>query len=111
MEKKTVSKKMTKKASSSKREEFIDKLTEQLKKWDRELAEFEEKREKRFSELRETLAKRVENLKIKRNDLQKKLDRVGGVSEEAFRGIKKDIEKLWNDIKKSFKVMQKGLKK
>lgn len=99
------------KEKSTKREKYIDKLTQQLKDWDKELEEFEEKNEKRLTELRKNLNQQVEKLRTKRNELRTKLDKLEGVSEEAYKKVKVDAEKLWNDIKKGFKTARKEMKK
>ncbi len=99
------------KKKSTKREKYIDQLTQQLKDWDKELEEFEEKNEKRLSELGQDLNKQVEKLKTKRDELRSKLDKFEDVSEEAYKKVKGDAEKLWNDIKKEFKTARKEMKR
>lgn len=99
------------KKNTTKREKYIDKLTKQLKEWDKELEVFEQKSEERLTGLRKNLSQRIEKLRDKRNELRTKLDQLGDVSEEAFKDIKVDSEKLWNDIKQGFKKVRKEMKK
>lgn len=101
----------TLKEKSTKREKYINKLTEQLKEWDKELEEFEETSEKRLSELRKKLNQKVGTLRNKRDELRSKLNRLEEVGEEAFKDVKVDTEKLWNDLKKRFKTIRKEMKK
>jgi len=111
MSKKVTSQKKSRKTSESKRKEYIEKLTEQLKKWDQELAVFEKKSDKRIAELKTNLTQKLATIKQKQNELKDKINRVGGISEDAYRKVKVDIEKLWKDITKSFKGLRKELKK
>lgn len=97
--------------NTSKRTEYIDKLAEQLKKWDLELAKFEKKSSKRISELKANITKKITTLRAKQHDLKEKLNRAGGVGKDAFADIKKDTERLWKDINKSFSILRKELKK
>lgn len=102
---------MNNKVSSTKREKYIDKLSAQLKKWDRELEEFEEKNKKRLSELKQDLADRLNNLKTKRSKLDQKMDQLEGVGETTYQNIRKDAEKLWKDLKNGFSSLRKEMKK
>jgi len=97
--------------SASKRKEYIDKLTKQLKNWDKELSEFEDKGSKKITDLQTALSRKLDQLKGKRNDLRKKVDSVESVSEDTFRSLKGDIEKMWSDVKNRFEGLRKELKK
>ncbi len=102
---------MNKKKPNTKREEYIDKLSSQLKKWDRELEVFEEQNKKRFSELKQDLANRLNNLKTKRSKLDQKMDQLEEVGETTYKSIRKDADKLWNDLKDGFSSLRKKIKK
>lgn len=97
--------------SKSKREAYIEKLAEQLKKWDHEMEEFEKKSEKKLSDLKVNLTQKIESLRVKRDELRVKLNRVEDLGEEAFQNIKKDIEKLWKDTRQGFKTIRKEFRK
>lgn len=102
---------MNKKISTTKREKYIDKLLTQLKKWDREFEEFEEQNKKRFSEIKQDLAKRLNNLKTKRSKLDQKMDQLKEVGGTTFQSIRKDAEKMWKDLKNGFSSLRKETKK
>ena len=93
--------------SASKREKYIDKLSQQLREWDRELVELEEKGGHRIGKLRKNMHRKLEQLRTKRNELQEQLERIEEVSESSYKSMKADTEKLWKDIKKAFKNIRK----
>lgn len=106
---KTIAVKKPKRTSS--REKYIETLSKQLKKWDKELTELEEKGEKRVEKFKINLSEKIRNLKAKRDELRDKLIRLEEAGETAFQDIRKDIEKLWKDIQKGFDSTKKELKK
>jgi len=110
--KKTESKTAVKKRpKDSPRAKYIDKLTKQLKKWDRDIESLEEKSEKRIDKIRTNFSDKIKNLKARRDELRAKLNRLEETGEKAFQDIKKDIEKLWKDTQKGFDSAKKELKK
>jgi chromosome segregation ATPase len=98
-------------SKSTKREEYIDKLTKQLKEWDNELKKLEAQSEKRLFEWRERVNWQLDRLHTKRNELRMKINRIEDVSEEAFKDIKNDTEILWTNIKQGFNELRKEIKK
>lgn len=111
MEEKPTLASQTEEKTRTKREKYIKKLTKQLKEWDRELEDLEQKSSKRLTELQKNLDRQLENLKTKRNELRGKMNRLEGVSGQAFKDIKADTQKLWDSLKKGFKTIRKELKK
>jgi hypothetical protein len=99
------------KAKKSEREKYIDKLSSQLKEWDRELEDIEQKTEKRFKEIQFAYRKRVDNLKEKRMRMKDKINKLKESGEVAFDPVKKDLEKLWKDAKTGLKTFRKEIKK
>lgn len=95
---------------SMKREKYIDKLTEQLKEWDKELKELEHKAGGKFTDIKSKFAQRLEKTKKKRDQLRNKLNKFEKAGEEVSKDIKNDFEILWNDIKDGIKNMRKQLK-
>lgn len=95
----------------SKREKYIDKLSKQLKKWEQELTELEEKSGKKVEEMKGTLAKNMENFRARRDQLKEKVQRLEQAGEEAFKEIRTDTEKLWNDAQNALQGIRKELKK
>ena len=108
---KTAPSKISKKAKKNKREEYIDELTSRLKKWDRELAEFEEKSEQRKARIKATLSEKIDNLKARRQEIREKIARLEDAGEDAFKNVKSDIENLWKDIKKGIGSIKKRVEK
>lgn len=94
----------------AKREEYIEKLEAQLKEWNSQLDELQEKAEKQSKEAQAKLNQRIEKLKAKRADLKVKLDKIKDSGEDAFDKIKADAEVLWKDVKSGFSDIRTILK-
>ena len=95
---------------SMKREKYIEKLTKQLKEWDKELAELEHKAGDKFNDIKSKFSRKLEQTKIKRDELRKKLAKLEKAGEEVSKDLKNDFEILWKDIKDGIKNMRKQLK-
>ncbi|HKL19037.1 MAG TPA: hypothetical protein VJ905_08705 [Halalkalibaculum sp.] len=103
-----ITKKFTK--GAMKREKYIDKLTRQLKEWDKELTELEKKAGDKYTDLKSKFAQRMDQTKKKRDELRKKLNRLEKAGEEVSKDLKNDFEILWKDIKDGIANMRKQLK-
>jgi len=111
MSKKTASKAKASVLSGSKRKEYIDKLTTQLRKWDGELDELQKTSDKKISDVKLNLNQKIQKLRERRDEFKNKLNKLEDVSDEAYHSLKADIDKLWKNIKDSFEVVRKELKK
>lgn len=98
------------KKGSKKRQEYIEKISGQLREWDKELSELEHKAESKYKDLRKQFGQMLDQTKKKRDDFQKKLDKLEKAGEEASKDLKNDFEVLWKDIREGIQTMQKQLK-
>ncbi|MGK7369478.1 MAG: hypothetical protein ACNS64_04635 [Candidatus Halalkalibacterium sp. M3_1C_030] len=93
-----------------KREKYIDKLTQQLKQWDKELTELEKRAGEKYDDIKSKFAQRLDKTKKKRDELRKKLNKLEKAGEEVSKDLKNDFEILWKDIKDGIANMRKQLK-
>ncbi len=98
------------KKGSKKREKYIEKITMQLKEWDKELSELEEKAEAKYKDLKHKFGQKLDQTKKKRNEFRTKLDKLEKAGEETSKDLKNDFEMLWKDIKEGTQNMRKQLK-
>lgn len=92
------------------REQYIDKVENQLREWNRKIDEYKVKAEGKSSELREKFDKKSAELKTKRTELRKKLDQIKNSGEGTFDQLKEDTEMLWHDIKDGYADIKKIVK-
>ncbi|MBE9511562.1 MAG: hypothetical protein IMY71_11855 [Bacteroidetes bacterium] len=90
-----------------KREEYIDKLADQLKKWDAEISKLEEKAENAKTDVKAKYTKKADELRAKKESIQQKARDFRDTNEETFNSIKDGIEdsltRLTNAINDTFK--------
>ena len=86
------------KMEKTKREEYIDELSEKLKEWDKELEKLEANIEEDVDELN--------NLRSK---MQKKLDELRETGEQALKPLKEDFNKMLKDSKKGIRSIREEL--
>lgn len=98
------------KKGSKKREEYIEKITGQLREWDKELSELEQKAGDRYKDLKHRFGQLLEETKNKRDEFRKKLNRLEKAGQEASKDLKNDFEILWKDIREGIDNMRKQLK-
>lgn len=98
------------KKGSKKRQEYIDKITAQLREWDKDLSELEEKAGDTYKDLKHRFGNMLDQTKKKRDEFRKKLSRLEKAGEEVSKDLKSDFEILWKDIREGIKDMRKQLK-
>ena len=89
------------------REEYIDKLADQLKKWDAEIQKLEEKAENAKTDVKAKYTEKIDELRAKKESIQQKVKDFGEANKEALGSVKKSIEdsltNLTNAINDTFK--------
>lgn len=97
------------------REEYIDKLAARLKKWDAEIRKLESKAENAKAGVKAKYTERADELRSKKESIQKKIKDVREVNEEALSSVKKSIEdsltNLTNAINDAFNKFSEEEKK
>ncbi len=90
------------------REEYIDKLADQLKKWDAEIQKLEEKAENAKTDVKAKYTEKIDELRAKKELIQQKVKDFGEANKEALGSVKKSIEdsltNLTNAINDTFKM-------
>lgn len=82
------------------REEYIDKLESQLREWNEQIDNLQERAGQESQEMKKKISKRMDELKAKRSELKVKLNRIKDSGDETFSKLRGDAENLWKDVKK-----------
>lgn len=84
------------------REEYIEKLEQQLKEWNSKIDELQEKGNEGSKELKGKVDEHLADLKEKQGELNKKLDKIKDAGSDHFDQLKEDTEVLWGNAKEGF---------
>lgn len=87
----------------SERQEYIDKLTEKLQRWDKEIAALDGKITTVSDDVKAEYQARLKELLEHKAVAQKKLREVRDSSEEAWQELQKGLEKSWDTLAQSFR--------
>lgn len=93
------------------REEYIDKLETQLRKWNDQIDNLQKRAATESNEIKATISKRMDDLKEKRARMRTKLEKIREAGDDSFEAIKDDTENLWQDIKNGFSEIRSIIKK
>ena len=81
------------------RHEYIEKLKDNLDKWDADIDELEAQTQKAKADLESELEDQITSLKVKRDIAQLKLSEMMDASEEAWEDFKTGAEEAWADLR------------
>jgi uncharacterized coiled-coil DUF342 family protein len=81
-----------------KKELYIEKLGAKLKQWSAKIDEYQAKGEELGADAKIEYVKQVKNLKVKMDELEKKIAALKGPGGEAFEELKAGVEKAWKDF-------------
>lgn len=81
------------------RHEYIEKLKDNLDKWDADIDELEALTQKVKADLEFELEDQITLLKVKRDIAQLKLSEMMDASEEAWEDFKTGAEEAWADLR------------
>lgn len=84
-----------------KKEEYIDRLSEQLKVWSARIDEFTERASHEALEHKTRLMREISDLNAKRLDAQIKLRQVKDTSGDAWETLTEGMDKAWGDMKEA----------
>jgi SMC interacting uncharacterized protein involved in chromosome segregation len=93
------------------REEYIDKMTAQLKVWSRKIDELEFKARAAKADARVTYENRIKDMKTKRETVSKKLHELKGAGNEAWESMATGVEAAWDEFKHAFTEAKDKFKK
>ena len=93
------------------REEYIDKMTAQLKEWSHKIDELEFKARVAKADVKIGYEKRIRELKDKREAVVLKIKELRGASGEAWDAVKTGVETAWKEFKDAFADARDKFKK
>jgi chromosome segregation ATPase len=86
----------------SKRNEYLEKVKEQLEEWEYDIDRLEARLEDAQADGKVKLDKTINELKAKQKELQLKLRDLEGAAEEAWTDIRDGVELAWDSLKLGF---------
>lgn len=92
------------------KEAFREKIEGQLKEWGERLDELKGKAEKASTELKADYDKEIKELSAKSKELQKQLKEFIATSDDAWKILRKGMEKAADDLKTAFAKAKKKFK-
>jgi uncharacterized coiled-coil DUF342 family protein len=95
----------------SKREQYIDKMAEQLKEWSAAIDDLESRISGASAEAKLQYAQRIQDLKEKRDALSIKLRELGETGSEAWDALKSGVETSWDELQKAIHTAKEKFKK
>ncbi len=93
------------------RDSLLLKASELLKEWDAKLGDLESQFDKTKESAKEEARKKIDELKQKREDLQAKMKQWQDRSSGALEDIQKELERLGDELAKSFSNIFDHVKK
>jgi chromosome segregation ATPase len=85
-----------------KRDAYVQKLKENISKWNEEVDKFQVKAGQAKAEIQVEFKKHIEELKEKRHGLEGKLAILQKADEKAWEDIKGGVDKAWHALGESF---------
>ena len=82
---------------------YLQMLADQLREWDTEIDELKVKAHLAKADAKDELAKQLEELRVKREAAQGKLQQLQNAGDEAWDDIKVGVEKSWTEMKGVFR--------
>jgi len=95
----------------TKKEEYIDKMTRQLKEWSSWIDEMESRAEGTAAGMKAGYETRIRELKKKRDTLSLKLRELGPVSGDAWSTLRTGIDAARRDLKEAISAVRDKFKK
>ena len=92
------------------RKEYINEVAEKMKKWDDDLVALENKANSTSANLKEETKDKLQDLRIKKAELQGKLDKLKSSGEDAWEIMNQEFKQSFENIKKAFEDAKNILK-
>lgn len=93
------------------REEYIDKMTSQLKDWSRKIDELEFKARAAKADARISYENKIQDMKVKREAVIKRLQELKGAGNDAWESMTAGVEAAWGEFKHAFTEAKDKFKK
>ncbi len=84
------------------REEYIDRMTAQLKEWSRKIDELEFKARAAKADARSAYEKQIKDMKGKRESVITRLQELKGAGNEAWESMTVGVEAAWDELRQAF---------
>jgi len=81
---------------------YLQKMADQLKRWDAEIVELKAKADKAKTESRSELRSQIDELGAKKEAAQDKLKQLQEAGDESWDEVKAGLERSWTEFKGSF---------
>jgi len=85
------------------RKEYIDKMAARLKEWDAEIEKLELKAETAKADVKASYNKKINELRLKKEEAHQKLEKIQDAGEDAWEELKDGAEKSWKIFEDSIK--------
>lgn len=82
---------------------YLEMLADQLRVWDTEIDELKVKAHLAKADAKDEFAKQIEELRVKKEAAQSKLQQLQEAGDEAWDDIKAGVEKSWTEMKGAFR--------
>lgn len=82
---------------------YLEMLADQLRVWDTEIDELKVKAHLAKADAKDEFAKQIEELRVKKEAAQSKLQQLQEAGDEAWDDIKAGVEKSWAEMKGAFR--------
>src|SRR5690554_5316381 len=89
-------------AMSSKRDEYAERLKQQIDEWNRLLDRWEQEAKSRSAEARQEAERRLHDLRRRRDDLRERLPEIQEAGEKAFDELLDGINRAWKELSRAF---------
>jgi chromosome segregation ATPase len=87
----------------NKKELYVEKFAARLKQWSAKIDEYQAKGEELEADAKIEYKKQIENLKVKMNELEKKIISLKEPGNEAWEELKTGAEKAWEELSEAVK--------
>ena len=93
------------------REEYIDKMAEQLKEWSAKIDELQFKARGAGNDVKEGYENRIRDLKSRRDRVKTKLRELKETTGDTWDAVQKGVDAAWSEFKNAFSEVKEKLKK
>jgi chromosome segregation ATPase len=93
------------------REEYIDKMSRQLKEWSAKIDELESRLDSVSADKKSEYKRRIRDIQEKREAMSRKLLEIRSASGDAWKTLTTGMDNAWDDFKDTFKSAMDKFKK
>lgn len=94
----------------SNRKEYIDQVAETMRKWDDDIVALENKSNNATDEVKTEVQKKLQDLRVKKAELEGKLEKLKSSGEDAWDILNKEFKESFDKIKNAFQDAKDAMK-